>query len=223
MKAVILCAGEGERMKPLTIDTPKPLLIFKGKPILFHILNSLPKEITEIIFVIQSRHKSLFEYFLRNNFPDLNYTFKFQDLNQKGTYFALLECKDLLVNENNFLVLNGDDIFIKSDLEKLISFRSPCYALFYKESNPIYRTCDLDINSNKIISFRLPYKDELNKQVPHFTGALILNNNFFDYNPVFFGTKNEAGIPHTLFKSFNNVSFILFKNWIQINHIEDLE
>ncbi len=50
MKAMILAAGRGERMRPLTDHTPKPLLPVKGKPLLVHHLESLARAgVTEVV------------------------------------------------------------------------------------------------------------------------------------------------------------------------------
>ncbi len=53
MKAVVLAAGQGVRMKPLTKDMPKALVELKGKPLLQHVLESLKKaEVKEAVIVI---------------------------------------------------------------------------------------------------------------------------------------------------------------------------
>ena len=49
MKVIILAAGEGTRMRPLTTDTPKPLLDISGKKIIERIIESLPDEIDEVV------------------------------------------------------------------------------------------------------------------------------------------------------------------------------
>lgn len=50
MKAMLLAAGRGERMRPLTDTCPKPLLKVRGRPlIVWHILNLVKAGITEIV------------------------------------------------------------------------------------------------------------------------------------------------------------------------------
>ena len=53
MKAMILAAGRGERMLPLTAQTPKPLLMVQGKPlIVHHILSLVRAGVTDIVINI---------------------------------------------------------------------------------------------------------------------------------------------------------------------------
>src|SRR3989442_13044275 len=53
MKAVVLAAGEGTRMRPLTANLPKPLLPVAGKPFLRHTLEALRSAgVTEVAVLI---------------------------------------------------------------------------------------------------------------------------------------------------------------------------
>lgn len=222
MKAVILCAGNGERLKPLTETIPKPLILIKNKPILHYIFSSLPQSINEVFLVIQEKHHSLFDDFLEKNNFTKNVKIIHQDISKIGTYFALISAKIFLEKEDIFLVLNGDDIFLEKDIEKIINIPSPTYGISFKKLDKRYRTCDLDEENNKIISFRKQREDEYDKELPCFSGVFTLDKNFFNYEPVFYENQ-EAGIPHTLFKNNKNVSYLILEKWYQINNFEDLE
>ena len=41
--AVILCGGQGQRLRPITKDLPKPLIMIKNNPILYYIIEHLKK------------------------------------------------------------------------------------------------------------------------------------------------------------------------------------
>lgn len=221
MKAVILCAGYGERLKPLTDITPKPLLMINNKPILHHVISSLPDAIDEIFIIIREEHNFLFNKFVETIKTEIKINILFQNNNERGTYFALMTAKKYLEKDNKFLVLNGDDLFTKEDLENLIKVSAPAYGLSFKKLDKRYRTCDLDNVNNKIISFRRQTEDELDKEMPCFSGAFTLDKEFLLYNPVYYDGI-EAGIPHTLFDYNQNVSFSILKKWFQINTKEDL-
>lgn len=221
MKAIILCAGRGERMMPLTLNTPKPLLLISQKPILSYIFKSLPDEISEVFLVVQEKFEKIFENFVKDINSEKKITILLQDKGEEGTYYALMAGRPFLEDQDKFLVLNGDDIFFKKDLESLLKEKTPCYGISLKKIQERYYTCDLDFKNKKIISFRKQKAEEFNKEVPCFSGAFTLNGDFFSYKPVFYNEK-EAGIPHTLFHNTNRVFFFLIEDWLQINNPSDL-
>ena len=49
MKSIILASGFGTRLYPLTIDKPKCLLEYKGKPIINHIIDKMPKNVDILV------------------------------------------------------------------------------------------------------------------------------------------------------------------------------
>ena len=63
MQCVILAAGKGERMRPLTNDRPKPLVLVLGRPLLEHIIEALPAAIDEIILVVGYRGEQIQKHF----------------------------------------------------------------------------------------------------------------------------------------------------------------
>lgn len=222
MKAVILCAGDGERLKPLTEKVPKPLILINNKPILSHIFLSLPDKIDEVFVVIKERHKNIFKQYLKTIKIKAGIKLLFQGENKKGTYFALMAAKDFLNKEDKFLVLNGDDIFLKKDIEEIIKISAPVYGLSFKKLDKRYRTCELDKKNRKIKSFRKQKKSECNKKLPCFSGVLVLDKDFWSYKPVCF-ESGEAGLPHTLFSNNKDVSYLILGKWFQINTFNDLK
>ena len=107
MQCVILAAGRGTRMRPLTDTTPKPLLLVGGKPILDHILEALPAEITEVIFVTNYLEEQIKSYY-GAKWGSRKMSYVTQENPAGGTGAALLCAKSLITGK--FLVLNGDDI-----------------------------------------------------------------------------------------------------------------
>ncbi len=63
MQAVILAAGRGTRMRELTENIPKPMLLLLGKPLLEWKLNNLPSDISEVIITIGYLGEQIKEYF----------------------------------------------------------------------------------------------------------------------------------------------------------------
>ena len=64
MKAMILAAGKGTRVRPLTYDLPKPMIPILGKPVMAYLVEHLAKYgITEIMVNVSYLHEKIEEYF----------------------------------------------------------------------------------------------------------------------------------------------------------------
>ncbi|MEO7496010.1 MAG: NDP-sugar synthase [Massilia sp.] len=64
MKAMILAAGKGTRVRPLTYDLPKPMIPLLGKPVMAYLVEHLAKYgVTEIMVNVSYLHEKIEEYF----------------------------------------------------------------------------------------------------------------------------------------------------------------
>lgn len=204
MQAIILAAGQGKRMRPLTENIPKPMLKIKGRPILEYTLTNLPEEISDIFLIIGYKGEMIEEFISRYKSAGArgyaqgscqrNITCIYQkELN--GTAGAIFQIKDLL--ENNFIVLNGDDLYRKSDIKKLIGCE---LGMLVKESEQPERFGVLEINDQgdlvRIIEKPSEYIGNLVN-----IGVYALNKKIFNYEPVAVKIlNNEFGLPHTMVK-----------------------
>lgn len=122
--AVILSAGLGTRMRPLTLTTPKPLLTLEGRPILAHTLDRLAQAGVEKVVVNAHHLADQIEDFLRD-YPGVVMS-REDALLDTGGAIAGLRRKNLLP-DRPFFIINGDAFWVDgptSTLDRLAdSFR----------------------------------------------------------------------------------------------------
>lgn len=116
-QAVILAAGEGKRMQPLTDNTPKPMLKIAGKPLLEYTLENLCSYgIREIVIIVGYLKDQIINYFSSYDGAKLYFV---EQKEQKGTAHAIGLAEPYITGD--FLVLNGDVLFKPGLVSKLIS------------------------------------------------------------------------------------------------------
>ena len=121
MKAIILAAGEGNRMRPLTYTRPKVMLPIANKPILEHLLIEAKKAgIREFILIIGYHQEQVRDYFGSGDKWGVSIEYCTQR-RQLGTADALKMTKGLA--DGNFLVINGDIIVDQKDIKSLADKR----------------------------------------------------------------------------------------------------
>jgi len=116
MKCVILAAGEGNRMHPLTYTRPKVMLPIAGKPILeWNLLNARAAGLKEFIFVVSYKSEMVREYF-GDGKP---WNVKINYVNQgkaMGTAHAIGTVEPFV---SDCIVLCGDTIFGTNDIKQI--------------------------------------------------------------------------------------------------------
>lgn len=108
MKAMILAAGRGERMRPLTDHTPKPLLPAAGKPLMQHTLEQLVTAgFTEIVINIAHLGSQIRDYFGDGRAFGATIAYSDEGDDALETAGGIIKALPLL-GDAPFLVVNGD-------------------------------------------------------------------------------------------------------------------
>lgn len=175
VKAMILAAGKGERMRPLTLTTPKPLLKAGGKPLIVHHLERLRAAgFTDLVI----NHAWLGEQLEQTLGAgdtlgvDIQYSAEGEPLETAG---GIIRALPLLTDSGDdwFVVINGD-IWTDFPLEKLQPPADPeCLALLVMTDNPEH---------NPGGDFRLQADGLLVSESDHaltFTGISLLHRQLF--------------------------------------------
>jgi bifunctional UDP-N-acetylglucosamine pyrophosphorylase/glucosamine-1-phosphate N-acetyltransferase len=119
-KAVILAAGRGTRLQPVTSDTSKCMLPLLGRPILWHILETIKSAgITDVHLIVGYRKEKIEEYFGDGLKIGLNITY-IEQTKRDGTASAI----GLVKLDEHFLVLNGDTLVDLEDIDRIIKNHS---------------------------------------------------------------------------------------------------
>ena len=143
MKAIILAAWEGTRLKPITNTTPKPLIKIVWKTIIEHNLESIYNYVDEIIIVVKYL-KEKFPEILWNNYKWTKITYITQN-EEKWTAAAI---KNINISWD-FILLNWDSIFDKKDLENIINLK--WYWALVQETNTPEKYWIFKVNNQKAI------------------------------------------------------------------------
>jgi len=119
MKAVILAAGEGNRMRPLTYTRPKVMLPLANKPILEHLLIELKKSgVTEFAIVVGYHGETIRQHFGDGARWGVSIDYVTQR-KQLGTAHAVKMVEGFV--KGKFLLANGDVLLKSDDIKKIMA------------------------------------------------------------------------------------------------------
>jgi len=172
-QAVVLTAGEGQRLRPFTVMRPKAMLSIADKPILQYVVEALAQNgIRNIVFVVGYRKEQVYDYMGAGERFGVDITYVTQET-QLGTAHALLQAKE--VAEEEFLVLPGDNLIEAGTISDFIQ-AGPEAVLVKRVDNPMgYGVVNID---------RGEVKDIVEK--PKEAGSNIVNTGIYAFTTEIF-------------------------------------
>ena len=189
MRALILAAGQGTRLRPLTDHIPKPLVMFKGTPLLEIIIKRLLNAGMEKIIVNVHHMADQVVEFLRSREYYQNRVLVSDETDRiMDTGGGVLKASELLNNGEPFLVHNVD-VYTNLDIPKLIHSHQSDNALITiaVKKRATSRSLLFD-NNNRLTGWQHNQTGE-KKIIRDYSGDLIDYGNscVYIFNPEFFG------------------------------------
>ncbi len=185
-QAIVLAAGEGQRLRPFTVTRPKAMLSIADKPILQFVVESLAQNgIRNIIFVVGYRKEQVYDYMGSGEQFGVEITYVTQET-QLGTAHALSQVKDMA--EDEFLVLSGDNLIEAHTIADFVQIK-PEAVLVERVSDPV-RYGVVNIGDGEV-------KDIVEK--PKEAGSNMVNTGIYAFTrDIFKFTESVLDIPDAL-------------------------
>ena len=194
--ALILCAGLGKRLNPLTLKTPKPLLELDNITILERCINIILKSGVKKIF-LNTFHleNQIFEFIKNKNFPiDIQIIQDGKEiLDTGGGILNMIESSD----ENDFIIFNPDTLWHKEYIEEINKMKN-----FYF----LNKLDNLLLSANKQLSFDKNLKGDFNLKK-----NLLKKNDNNDF--IYIGCQI---LSRSLFKKYKVHRFSISEIWNEL-------
>lgn len=219
MKAMVLAAGFGARLQPLTRKVPKPLFPIMNRPLLAHTIELLrSQEILDITVNVHHLPRRIVEYFGDGAAMGvhLNFTVEEEILGTAGG----IKAAQKYLNNGPFLVINGD-ILVDINLEEVLRFhkeKGACLTLVARQDDSPEKYDPIEIDATgKIVHFVGASSMNLPEDTTRvmFTGIQIMEPEIFDRIPVgkFCGTTEDI-FPEMIEEGLPVYGYLHKRYWI---------
>ncbi len=179
MKAVILAAGEGTRLRPFTNSEPKPMIPIANRPILEYAIDALSKNgVSDITVVVGYKKERIMTHFGDGSDWKVNirYIDQKKRVAQAGTAYALSMAKSEIAGD--FLMLSGDNIISPTLIGELLASKGK-YRMVVTESETPSKYGVVELSGDTV-------KNIIEKPETHIsnlinTGIYKLDDDIFGY------------------------------------------
>ncbi|MDZ7850753.1 MAG: sugar phosphate nucleotidyltransferase [Halodesulfurarchaeum sp.] len=187
MKAVILAAGEGRRLSPLTNVRPKPMLPVANEPILADVISAVAEAgLEDVLLVVGYKSDRIQQYVGDGDDWGVDVEYVTQD-KQLGTGDAVLEAEPFV--DGDFLVLNGDRVIDSAVLEDVIDRRretdETVMAVTRADEPSLYGVVELE--GDRVTRI-------VEKPQPHQISSDVINAGVYAFGPEIFPAIRETTV-----------------------------
>ncbi|MEO0271292.1 MAG: sugar phosphate nucleotidyltransferase [candidate division WOR-3 bacterium] len=215
-KAVILSAGTGERLKPISNNIPKSLFKIKGKEILLRNIKNLEEFVEEFLIVVNPKFSRKLKEFVENN--GIKAKIVINEYPERENGYSLYLLKDYVEEGEKFIVLMGDHIYEKDFLKEAINGEGLIVDEIGKyidkdEATKVY------YENGKVI--------EIGKNIERFnaydTGFIIIDKNFLKFAIELEKEKEKITISEIIKRAKLNIFQVSGYFWIDLDTYEDVK
>ena len=224
MKAVVMAGGAGSRLRPITIERPKPMIPVVNKPTIEHIFNLLKQHgINEVVVTLQYLAGVIQDYFGDGKNLGMNIIYCIEE-KPMGTAGSVNNVRQYL--DDTFVVVSGDAI-TDFDLDEILAFHrrkeAKVTVTLYQVENPLEFGVIVTNREGYITRFlEKPSWGEVISDTVN-TGIYIIEPEIFDYIP----DNQPYDFSHQLFPKLleNNIPLagcVVNGYWCDIGNIASL-
>ena len=160
-KAIILAAGKGERMMPLTKTTPKPLIEVLGQPIIEHTIEVLRKKNINEIYIVVGYLAEKFDYLVDKYNVNLIYNNKYNTCNNISSLFLARDhLENSVVLDGDIWITDPDVIKTEFDYSGYTSIQTSDFSdewVQYVDENDFVTKCSRNGGKNGWILYSISY------------------------------------------------------------------
>ncbi len=246
MKAIILAAGEGKRLRPFTKDKPKCMVSFQGKPIIEHILDCLSKNAKLPVAVVGGYKQEKLKCFIKELFNNNQIFFyenpDFFKTNMVYTLFCAREEFD-----DDIIISYSDIVYGQDVLDKLIESEADISVVVDKKwrklwekrmNNPLSDAETLKIGDSGQIVEIGKKAESYNEIEGQYIGLIKISKKVLKKISVFYDNLDKNNLYDG--KNFENIYMTTFiqllidngfrvtpveidGGWVEIDSVEDLK
>ncbi len=179
MKALILCTGEGMRLRPITLTLPKGLIPIANKPLIYYAIDSLINvNIKNIGIIVSNGNMEVFRKALKK-YENIGVNFEYIIQRKTIGLVNAVEISKKYLDDENFIMIFGDDFYevnLKSFIHKFENSKSNCQVLLNRV-NALRKFGVANVKYNRVED--IIHKSINQKSHMAITGIYVFDKNIF--------------------------------------------